>query len=157
MCESSQPLCFFFPILTRLIAAHQKLVSHHGRMTFHPTHLPQCNFLSDQHVSLCSGMDMEEKTRQMKLKLNMYKQGASSDSRLEQDYHKVQTRPDAGLQKTSTWCLVLIQPKGHTVWQALEAVEHDANPLSYIQTRSLFGSCLNRAFFFKTQKSFSSC
>ncbi|XP_008430076.1 regulating synaptic membrane exocytosis protein 2 isoform X30 [Poecilia reticulata] len=33
-------------------------------------------------------MDMEEKTRQMKLKLNMYKQGASSDSRLEQDYHK---------------------------------------------------------------------
>ncbi|XP_017164952.1 regulating synaptic membrane exocytosis protein 2 isoform X6 [Poecilia reticulata] len=35
-----------------------------------------------------SGMDMEEKTRQMKLKLNMYKQGASSDSRLEQDYHK---------------------------------------------------------------------
>ncbi|XP_067365796.1 regulating synaptic membrane exocytosis protein 2 isoform X23 [Channa argus] len=35
-----------------------------------------------------SGMDMEERTRQMKLKMNKYKQGASSDSRLEQDYHK---------------------------------------------------------------------
>ncbi|XP_067365802.1 regulating synaptic membrane exocytosis protein 2 isoform X29 [Channa argus] len=33
-------------------------------------------------------MDMEERTRQMKLKMNKYKQGASSDSRLEQDYHK---------------------------------------------------------------------
>ncbi|XP_026148944.1 regulating synaptic membrane exocytosis protein 2 isoform X4 [Mastacembelus armatus] len=35
-----------------------------------------------------SGMDMEERTRQMKLKMNKYKQGAGSDSRLEQDYHK---------------------------------------------------------------------
>ncbi|XP_038131047.1 regulating synaptic membrane exocytosis protein 2 isoform X11 [Cyprinodon tularosa] len=35
-----------------------------------------------------SGMDMEQKTRNMKLKLNKYKQGASSDSRLEQDYPK---------------------------------------------------------------------
>ncbi|XP_026228260.1 regulating synaptic membrane exocytosis protein 2 isoform X3 [Anabas testudineus] len=33
-------------------------------------------------------MDMEERTRQMKLKMNKYKQGAGSDSRLEQDYHK---------------------------------------------------------------------
>ncbi|XP_038131043.1 regulating synaptic membrane exocytosis protein 2 isoform X8 [Cyprinodon tularosa] len=33
-------------------------------------------------------MDMEQKTRNMKLKLNKYKQGASSDSRLEQDYPK---------------------------------------------------------------------
>lgn len=32
---------------------------------------------------------MEERTRQMKLKMNKYKQGAGSDSRLEQDYHKV--------------------------------------------------------------------
>uniref|UniRef100_A0A7N6FCQ4 Regulating synaptic membrane exocytosis 2 n=1 Tax=Anabas testudineus TaxID=64144 RepID=A0A7N6FCQ4_ANATE len=39
-------------------------------------------------LSLCSGMDMEERTRQMKLKMNKYKQGAGSDSRLEQDYHK---------------------------------------------------------------------
>lgn len=30
----------------------------------------------------------------MKLKMNKYKQGAGSDSRLEQDYHKVTTRPD---------------------------------------------------------------
>uniref|UniRef100_A0AAQ4QDR1 Regulating synaptic membrane exocytosis 2 n=1 Tax=Gasterosteus aculeatus aculeatus TaxID=481459 RepID=A0AAQ4QDR1_GASAC len=36
--------------------------------------------------SLC--MDMEERTRQMKLKMNKYKQGAGSDPRLEQDYHK---------------------------------------------------------------------
>lgn len=32
---------------------------------------------------------MEERTREMKLKMNKYKQGAGSDSRLEQDYHKV--------------------------------------------------------------------
>uniref|UniRef100_A0A8C1Y3E2 Regulating synaptic membrane exocytosis 2 n=1 Tax=Cyprinus carpio TaxID=7962 RepID=A0A8C1Y3E2_CYPCA len=35
-----------------------------------------------------SGMDVEERTRQMKLKMNKYKQGTGSDSRLEQDYHK---------------------------------------------------------------------
>ncbi|XP_029694323.1 regulating synaptic membrane exocytosis protein 2 isoform X22 [Takifugu rubripes] len=35
-----------------------------------------------------SGLDMEERTRQMKLKMNKYKPGAGSDSRLEQDYHK---------------------------------------------------------------------
>ncbi|XP_015213547.2 regulating synaptic membrane exocytosis protein 2 isoform X48 [Lepisosteus oculatus] len=34
-----------------------------------------------------SAMDVEERTRQMKLKMNKYKQGAGSDSRLEQDYH----------------------------------------------------------------------
>uniref|UniRef100_A0A8C2CI18 Regulating synaptic membrane exocytosis 2 n=1 Tax=Cyprinus carpio TaxID=7962 RepID=A0A8C2CI18_CYPCA len=33
-------------------------------------------------------MDVEERTRQMKLKMNKYKQGTGSDSRLEQDYHK---------------------------------------------------------------------
>ncbi|TNN02933.1 hypothetical protein fugu_010420 [Takifugu bimaculatus] len=33
-------------------------------------------------------LDMEERTRQMKLKMNKYKPGAGSDSRLEQDYHK---------------------------------------------------------------------
>lgn len=60
----------------------------------HPT--PQ----SDSVLSLCLGLDMEERTRQMKLKMNKYKQVAGSDSRLEQDYHKVKkktkktTRPD---------------------------------------------------------------
>lgn len=39
-------------------------------------------------------MDMEEKTRQMKLKMNKYKHGVGSDSRLEQDYHKVKTCPN---------------------------------------------------------------
>ncbi|XP_051577626.1 regulating synaptic membrane exocytosis protein 2-like isoform X8 [Myxocyprinus asiaticus] len=33
-----------------------------------------------------SAMDVEERTRQMKLKMNKYKQGTGSDSRLEQDY-----------------------------------------------------------------------
>ncbi|XP_045074214.1 regulating synaptic membrane exocytosis protein 2 isoform X5 [Coregonus clupeaformis] len=33
-------------------------------------------------------MDVEERTRQMKLKVNMFKQGAGSDSRLEQDNNK---------------------------------------------------------------------
>ncbi|XP_039506538.1 regulating synaptic membrane exocytosis protein 2 isoform X10 [Pimephales promelas] len=35
-----------------------------------------------------SAMDVEERTRQMKLKMNKYKQGSGSDSRLEQDYNK---------------------------------------------------------------------
>ncbi|XP_073782794.1 regulating synaptic membrane exocytosis protein 2 isoform X43 [Danio rerio] len=35
-----------------------------------------------------SALDVEERTRQMKLKMNKYKQGTGSDSRLEQDYHK---------------------------------------------------------------------
>ncbi|XP_051720821.1 regulating synaptic membrane exocytosis protein 2 isoform X23 [Ctenopharyngodon idella] len=35
-----------------------------------------------------SAMDVEERTRQMKLKMNKYKQGTGSDSRLEQDYNK---------------------------------------------------------------------
>ncbi|XP_064801956.1 regulating synaptic membrane exocytosis protein 2-like isoform X1 [Oncorhynchus masou masou] len=33
-------------------------------------------------------MDVEERTRQMKLKVNKFKQGAGCDSRLEQDYNK---------------------------------------------------------------------
>lgn len=36
---------------------------------------------------------MDEKTKQMKMKMNKYKQGAGSDSRLEQDYHKVKLCP----------------------------------------------------------------
>uniref|UniRef100_A0A8C6WQC1 Regulating synaptic membrane exocytosis 2 n=1 Tax=Neogobius melanostomus TaxID=47308 RepID=A0A8C6WQC1_9GOBI len=39
-----------------------------------------------------SGLDMDERTRQIKMKMNKYKQGAGSDSRLEQDYHKVKGR-----------------------------------------------------------------
>ncbi|MBN3308445.1 RIMS2 protein, partial [Amia calva] len=39
------------------------------------------------HLQRSSAMDVEERTRQMKLKMNKYKQGAGSDSRLEQDYH----------------------------------------------------------------------
>ncbi|XP_077951595.1 regulating synaptic membrane exocytosis protein 2 isoform X23 [Gasterosteus aculeatus] len=42
----------------------------------------------DQGTEPSEGMDMEERTRQMKLKMNKYKQGAGSDPRLEQDYHK---------------------------------------------------------------------
>ncbi|XP_038832220.1 regulating synaptic membrane exocytosis protein 2 isoform X3 [Salvelinus namaycush] len=39
-----------------------------------------------------SAMDVEERTRQMKLKVNKFKQGAGSDSRLEQDYNKASHR-----------------------------------------------------------------
>ncbi|XP_037532368.1 regulating synaptic membrane exocytosis protein 2 [Nematolebias whitei] len=46
-------------------------------------------------------MDMEEKTRQMKLKMNKYKHGAGSDSRLEQDYHKRSGRDPRGSDNLS--------------------------------------------------------
>ncbi|XP_073782790.1 regulating synaptic membrane exocytosis protein 2 isoform X39 [Danio rerio] len=43
----------------------------------------------EEEVEACPGaLDVEERTRQMKLKMNKYKQGTGSDSRLEQDYHK---------------------------------------------------------------------
>lgn len=58
-------------------------------MPLHEALLTVHQLPTDSHLSLCSGMDMEERTRQMKLKMNKYKQGAGSDSRLEQDYHKV--------------------------------------------------------------------
>ncbi|XP_075952704.1 regulating synaptic membrane exocytosis protein 2 isoform X2 [Anarhichas minor] len=48
-----------------------------------------------------SGMDMEERTRQMKLKMNKYKQGAGSDPRLEQDYHKRSGRDPRGSDNLS--------------------------------------------------------
>ncbi|KAM6936178.1 regulating synaptic membrane exocytosis protein 2 isoform 2-T2 [Lycodopsis pacificus] len=48
-----------------------------------------------------SGMDMEERTRQMKLKMSKYKQGAGSDSRLEQDYHKRSGRDPRGSDNLS--------------------------------------------------------
>ncbi|XP_072250965.1 regulating synaptic membrane exocytosis protein 2 isoform X23 [Leuresthes tenuis] len=46
-------------------------------------------------------MDMEERTRQMKLTMNKYKQGAGSDSRLEQDYHKRSGRDPRGSDNLS--------------------------------------------------------
>ncbi|KAM9851896.1 regulating synaptic membrane exocytosis protein 2 isoform 2-T2 [Aulostomus maculatus] len=48
-----------------------------------------------------SGMDMDERTRQMKMKMNKYKQGAGSDSRLEQDYHKRSGRDPRGSDNLS--------------------------------------------------------
>ncbi|XP_056142236.1 regulating synaptic membrane exocytosis protein 2 isoform X2 [Lampris incognitus] len=48
-----------------------------------------------------SGMEMEERTRQMKLKMNKYKQGAGSDSKLEQDYHKRSGRDPRGSENLS--------------------------------------------------------
>ncbi|XP_041844673.1 regulating synaptic membrane exocytosis protein 2 isoform X6 [Melanotaenia boesemani] len=55
----------------------------------------------DEGTEPCEGMDMEERTRQMKLKMNKYKQGASSDSRLEQDYHKRSGRDPRGSDNLS--------------------------------------------------------
>ncbi|XP_061675294.1 regulating synaptic membrane exocytosis protein 2 isoform X3 [Syngnathoides biaculeatus] len=46
-------------------------------------------------------IDMEERTRQMKMKINKYKQGAGSDSRLEQDYHKHSGRDPRGSDNLS--------------------------------------------------------
>uniref|UniRef100_A0A669B0F0 Regulating synaptic membrane exocytosis 2 n=1 Tax=Oreochromis niloticus TaxID=8128 RepID=A0A669B0F0_ORENI len=70
-------------------------LSHHNSVPLHEALLTVHQLPADSHLSLCSGMDMEERTRQMKLKMNKYKQGAGSDSRLEQDYHKVtKTRRD---------------------------------------------------------------
>uniref|UniRef100_A0A4W6E4B0 Regulating synaptic membrane exocytosis 2 n=1 Tax=Lates calcarifer TaxID=8187 RepID=A0A4W6E4B0_LATCA len=55
----------------------------------------------DDGTEPCEGMDMEERTRQMKLKMNKYKQGAGSDSRLEQDYHKRSGRDPRGSDNLS--------------------------------------------------------
>ncbi|XP_051920579.1 regulating synaptic membrane exocytosis protein 2 isoform X26 [Hippocampus zosterae] len=46
-------------------------------------------------------IEMEERTRQMKMKMNKYKQGAGSDSRLEQDYHKHSGRDPRGSDNLS--------------------------------------------------------
>ncbi|XP_069394001.1 regulating synaptic membrane exocytosis protein 2 isoform X47 [Paralichthys olivaceus] len=46
------------------------------------------------HTGKDRSMDMEERTREMKVKMNKYKQGAGSDSRLEQDYHKQRSGRD---------------------------------------------------------------
>ncbi|XP_070822167.1 regulating synaptic membrane exocytosis protein 2 isoform X26 [Chaetodon trifascialis] len=55
----------------------------------------------DEGTEPCEGMDMEERSRQMKLKMNKYKQGAGSDSRLEQDYHKRSGRDPRGSDNLS--------------------------------------------------------
>ncbi|CAK6970063.1 regulating synaptic membrane exocytosis protein 2 isoform X6 [Scomber scombrus] len=46
-------------------------------------------------------LEMEERTRQMKMKMNKYKQGTGSDSRLEQDYHKRSGRDPRGSDNLS--------------------------------------------------------
>ncbi|XP_052002218.1 regulating synaptic membrane exocytosis protein 2 isoform X17 [Xyrauchen texanus] len=49
----------------------------------------------DEELEPCPGaMDVEERTRQMKLKLNKCKTGTGSDSRLEQDYHSKRSGRD---------------------------------------------------------------
>uniref|UniRef100_A0A3P8WA11 Regulating synaptic membrane exocytosis 2 n=1 Tax=Cynoglossus semilaevis TaxID=244447 RepID=A0A3P8WA11_CYNSE len=53
------------------------------------------------HTGKDRSMDMEERTRQMKLKMNKYKQGAGSDSRLEQDFHKRSGRDPRGSDNLS--------------------------------------------------------
>ncbi|XP_057690849.1 regulating synaptic membrane exocytosis protein 2 isoform X15 [Corythoichthys intestinalis] len=55
----------------------------------------------DEGTEPCGGIDMEERTRQMKMKMNKYKQGAGSDSRLEQDYHKHSGRDPRGSDNLS--------------------------------------------------------
>uniref|UniRef100_A0A8C6TVC1 Regulating synaptic membrane exocytosis 2 n=1 Tax=Neogobius melanostomus TaxID=47308 RepID=A0A8C6TVC1_9GOBI len=52
-------------------------------------------------ASLFTGLDMDERTRQIKMKMNKYKQGAGSDSRLEQDYHKRSGRDQRGSDNLS--------------------------------------------------------
>uniref|UniRef100_A0AAQ4RTF9 Regulating synaptic membrane exocytosis 2 n=1 Tax=Gasterosteus aculeatus aculeatus TaxID=481459 RepID=A0AAQ4RTF9_GASAC len=74
------------PALTR---AHPRS----GSVQTSPTSTPASNRRGRQLPQLPPtgkdrSMDMEERTRQMKLKMNKYKQGAGSDPRLEQDYHK---------------------------------------------------------------------
>uniref|UniRef100_A0AAR2J7R6 Regulating synaptic membrane exocytosis 2 n=1 Tax=Pygocentrus nattereri TaxID=42514 RepID=A0AAR2J7R6_PYGNA len=48
------------------------------------------------HCSMClaGAMDVEERARQMKLKVEKFKQGAASDSRLDQDHHLKRTGRD---------------------------------------------------------------
>ncbi|KAJ8389487.1 hypothetical protein AAFF_G00120250 [Aldrovandia affinis] len=57
----------------------------------------------DQGTETCEGaMDVEERTRQMKLKMNKYKQGAGSDSRLEQRSGRDQQRGSDNLSTKSS-------------------------------------------------------
>lgn len=65
---------------------------------------------------LAGALDMEERTRQMKLKVEKYKQGAGSDSRLEQDHRSKASHSQI---KKSTVCTVsLNQP---VIWYHVDA------------------------------------
>nr|XP_057909497.1 regulating synaptic membrane exocytosis protein 2 isoform X18 [Doryrhamphus excisus] len=87
------------PALTR---AHPRS----GSVQTSPTSTPMSGRRGRQLPQLPSigkdgSMDMEERTRQMKMKMNKYKQGAGSDSRLEQDYHKRSSRDPRGSDNLS--------------------------------------------------------
>uniref|UniRef100_A0A674B444 Regulating synaptic membrane exocytosis 2 n=1 Tax=Salmo trutta TaxID=8032 RepID=A0A674B444_SALTR len=55
----------------------------------------------EPYLSEGSAMDVEERTRQMKLKVNKFKQGTGSDSRLEQDYNKARHSDTRGSDNMS--------------------------------------------------------
>ncbi|XP_034029674.1 regulating synaptic membrane exocytosis protein 2 isoform X22 [Thalassophryne amazonica] len=55
----------------------------------------------DEGTEPCEGMDMDERSKQMKLKVNKYRQGGGSDSRLEQDYYKRSGRDPRGSDNLS--------------------------------------------------------
>ncbi|XP_031730283.1 regulating synaptic membrane exocytosis protein 2 isoform X3 [Anarrhichthys ocellatus] len=87
------------PALTR---AHPRS----GSVQTSPTSTPMSNRRGRQLPQLPPtgkerSMDMEERTRQMKLKMNKYKQGVGSDPRLEQDYHKRSGRDPRGSDNLS--------------------------------------------------------
>lgn len=93
--QLSHQIC---PCHSSWLMAQQRLVFHHKSLSLHQPLFTLSAVTSHSSLSLClslcSGMDMDERTRQMKLKMKKYKQGAGSDSRLEQDYHKVKTCAD---------------------------------------------------------------
>lgn len=91
---SRRNIQLFFPLDLSVswLTAHSSAEACSPSQQYSFRFLSEHQFLPDQDLSLSSGMDMEEKTRQMKLKMNKYKHGAGSDSRLEQDYHKVKTQ-----------------------------------------------------------------
>lgn len=104
MCFAVIPFCLCFSLLSQqptiqlLLIRPVLFIAHSSAEAFlslqHYVPLPSLPLSSapyDSLLSLCLGLDMEERTRQMKLKMNKYKQGAGSDSRLEQDYHKVKS------------------------------------------------------------------
>ncbi|XP_061632504.1 regulating synaptic membrane exocytosis protein 2 isoform X22 [Phyllopteryx taeniolatus] len=79
---------------------------HSGSVQTSPSSTPVSNRRGRQLPQIPSSgkdrsIDMEERTRQMKMKINKYKQGAGSDSRLEQDYHKHSGRDPRGSDNLS--------------------------------------------------------
>lgn len=75
---------------------------------------------------------MEERTRQMKLKMNKYKPGAGSDSRLEQDYHKVTRKLPlcASLASAAPTDNVLFAWLRWAIWRILQAARHEHTHIS---------------------------